>query len=157
MKLYHGSYLEVASPDVLHSRDRVDFGPGFYTTPLLEQASKWCQRFKRTGRAAVVSAYEFDTRAYGELECLDFDSYNEAWLDFVVRCRRGEAVDAFDIVRGGMADDKVFNTIELFFDGLIPKGEAIKRLRFEQPNYQVCFKTQTAIDRYLRFERSFEL
>ena len=46
---------------------------------------------------------------------------------------------------GGVANDKVFNTVELFFDGLIDKEEAIKRLRFEKPNLQLCFRTVTSI------------
>lgn len=29
-------------------------------------------------------------------------------------------------------NDKVFNTVELFFDGLIDKKEAIERLRYEK-------------------------
>lgn len=37
MMLYHGSYLAVVKPDIAHSRVNVDFGRGFYTTPLLEQ------------------------------------------------------------------------------------------------------------------------
>ena len=41
MRLYHGSYLEIKSPDLLHSRKNVDFGLGFYTTPLYEQAVNW--------------------------------------------------------------------------------------------------------------------
>ena len=40
MIVYHGSYTEVAKPDTMHSRRNVDFGPGFYTTPLREQAEK---------------------------------------------------------------------------------------------------------------------
>lgn len=32
------------------------------------------------------------------------------------------------VVIDGVANDKVFNTIELFFDGLIDKKEAINRL-----------------------------
>ena len=55
---------------------------------------------------------------------------------------------------GGVADDKVFNTIELYFDQLIDKTEAIKRLRYEKPNSQICFRSQLVIDRYLRFEGS---
>jgi len=39
MILYHGSYTEVVKPDVTHSRRNVDFGPGFYTAPLREQAT----------------------------------------------------------------------------------------------------------------------
>ena len=33
---------------------------------------------------------------------------------------------------GGVANDKVFNNRELFFDGLIDKTEAINRLRYEK-------------------------
>lgn len=46
---------------------------------------------------------------------------------------------------GGVANDKVFNTIELFFDGLIDKSEAIKRLRYEKPNLQMAFRTAKAL------------
>ena len=35
MTLYHGSFLEIAKPDLVHSRPNVDFGRGFYVTPLL--------------------------------------------------------------------------------------------------------------------------
>lgn len=40
MILYHGSYLEVVKPDLEHSRENIDFGKGFYTTPIYEQAVK---------------------------------------------------------------------------------------------------------------------
>lgn len=60
MILYHGSYMEIAEPDLLHSRPNVDFGKGFYTTPLREQAVKWCGKFKRRGKSAFLSIYEFD-------------------------------------------------------------------------------------------------
>ena len=47
MILYHGSFLEIAKPDLVHSRPYVDFGRGFYVTPLHEQAEKWCGKFNR--------------------------------------------------------------------------------------------------------------
>ena len=50
-----------------------------------------------------------------------------------------------DLVVGGVANDKVFNTVELFFDGLIDKAEAIKRLRYEKPNVQICFRTESTV------------
>ena len=71
--------------------------------------------------------------------------------------RRGEDISDYDIVMGGVANDKVFNTVELFFDGLIDKGEAIKRLRYERPNMQIVFRTQKVIDACLRFERGERL
>ena len=37
----------------------------------------------------------------------------------------------YDLVVGGVANDKVFKTVELFFDGLIDKTEAISRLRYD--------------------------
>ncbi|WP_337673625.1 DUF3990 domain-containing protein [Gallintestinimicrobium sp.] len=47
MILYHGSFLEITKPDLVHSRSDVDFGRGFYVTPLYEQAAKWCDKFNR--------------------------------------------------------------------------------------------------------------
>ena len=51
MIVYHGSWLEVKNPDLKHSRSDVDFGKGFYVTPLRDQAVKWCGKFKRRGKS----------------------------------------------------------------------------------------------------------
>ncbi len=157
MILYHGSYLEIDEPDLKHSRPNVDFGKGFYTTPLREQAVKWCGKFKRRGRDAFISIYEFDEGAFDQLKVLRFDSYSEEWLDFILTCRSGNDASDYDIVIGGVANDKVFNTVELYFEGLIDKTEAIKRLRFEKPNLQVCFRTSKALGDYLHFQRSEQI
>ena len=55
MILYHGSFLDIAQPDLVHSRPNVDFGRGFYVTPLYEQAAKWCGKFKRRGKDGIIS------------------------------------------------------------------------------------------------------
>ena len=68
-------YLEVQTPDLVHSRENLDFGRGFYTTPLYEQAIKWCERFKRRGKRGIVSHYSFDESAYQRLK--------------ILKCRRG--------------------------------------------------------------------
>ena len=154
MIIYHGSYLEIAKPDIMHSRLNVDFGQGFYTTPLLEQAEKWCGKFKRRGQPGIISRYSFNEDALNELKVLKFDSYSEEWLDLILTCRGGRDTLGYDIIIGGVANDKVFNTIELYFDNLIDKREAINRLRYEKPNLQICFRSQVAIDNYLHFEGS---
>lgn len=146
MILYHGSYLEIEKPDLKHSRDTVDFGRGFYTTLLREQAVKWCGRFKRRGQSGIVSKYYLDDEILCNLRVLQFDSYSEEWLEFVLKCRRCEDFTDYDIVIGGIANDKVFNTVELFFDGLIDKKEAIRRLRYEEPNVQVCLCSEKALN-----------
>lgn len=153
MNLYHGSYLEIKEPDLLHSRSNVDFGRGFYVTPLYEQAAKWCGKFKRRGKNGIISRYTFDESREIELKILKFNYYSEDWLDFILNCRSGKDTTDYDLVVGGVANDKVFNTVELFFDGLIDKTEAIKRLRYEKPNQQICFRTEKAL-KFLRFEGS---
>lgn len=154
MILYHGSYLEISKPDLAHSRSNVDFGLGFYTTPLYEQAVKWCGKFKRRGKEGVISCYTLDDVAFTAMNTLQFDSYSEEWLDFILTCRSGNDKSNYDIVIGGVANDKVFNTVELYFDKLIDKAEAINRLRYEKPNLQVCLRSTRVLDEYLHFEWS---
>ena len=151
MILYHGSFVEVARPDLAHSRPNVDFGKGFYVTPIYEQAKKWCSRFIRRGKNGIVSRYVFGEDAYKDLKVLTFDAYSADWLDFIMNCRRGQDGTDYDLVIGGVANDKVFNTVELFFDGLIDEGEAIHRLQYEKPNLQMAFRTAKALS-YLKFE-----
>ncbi len=55
------------------------------------------------------------------------------------------------MVLGGVANDKVFDTVELYFEGLIGKAEALGRLKFEQPNAQLCIRNQLVIDSCLRY------
>ena len=153
MILYHGSYLEISKPDLKHSRDNVDFGRGFYTTPIYEQAEKWCGKFKRRGKEGVISRYLFDEEILQNLKVIRFDSYSEEWLEFILNCRRGDDTTDYDVVIGGVANDKVFNTVELFFEGLIDKNEAISRLRYEKPNLQICLRTEKTLES-LRFEGS---
>lgn len=154
MIVYHGSFVEVPQPDVVHSRKSVDFGAGFYVTPLYQQAKSWADKFRSRKKSAVVSRYELNEDALKGVNVCSFDSYNEAWLDFVLACRSGRDNSSFDIVIGGVANDKVFNTVELYFDGLIDKKESLRRLTYEKPNLQICFRTQSVIDRCLRFEGS---
>lgn len=49
-----------------------------------------------------------------KLKVQRFDTYSEEWLDFIMMCCREQDVTDFDIVIGGVANDKVFNTVELY-------------------------------------------
>lgn len=158
MRVYHGSYMQVIQPDIKKSRMNVDFGQGFYITPIMEQAYSWARRFKKSKGQSIVSVYELDMeRCKNEYVILEFDGYTEAWLDYIMLCRKAKVVEKYDIIIGGVANDKVFNTIELFFDGLIEKTEAIKRLRYEKPNLQICIRNQEIIDKYLKYIEEVEL
>ena len=156
MILYHGSYTVVEKPDLSFSRLKTEFGKGFYLTPHKTQAISWSRRFLRTRDAAAISMFDF-VLAPGDglpsgAKVLEFDTHSLAWLDFVTACRLGQPVDfEWDLVIGGVANDKVFDTIQLYFDGLIDANEAIGRLSYNKPNFQYCFKTQSLINRHLKF------
>ena len=108
---------------------------------------------KKREKDGIISCYKYDESQEVELKILKFDSYSEEWLDFILGCRSGNDLTDYDLVAGGVANDKVFNTVELFFDGLIDKTEAINRLRYEKPNMQMCFRTEKALS-LLHFEGS---
>lgn len=150
MILYHGGSEIVDKPDLVHSRKAVDFGSGFYVTPLRAQAENWCRKRGLRGLAQVVSLYDFDERKAASLKILRFDSYSEEWLDFIVACRGLVDTSQWDIVMGGVANDRVFDTLEAFFDGYATKEQTIGRLRMQTPNLQMCFRTPTALNT-LRF------
>jgi hypothetical protein len=159
MILYHGSYAVIEKPDLSFSRLRTDFGKGFYLTPLKPQTERWAERFLRERGTAALSIYEFlpspDSELPSNLRILEFDTHNLEWLDFITACRLGEPVGTnWDLVIGGAANDKVFDTLQLYFDKLISAEEAIGRLRYNKPNFQYCFKTQSLIDEYLLYKGS---
>lgn len=156
MEVFHASTQEIHHPDTLHSRKYLDFGPGFYVTTLRQQAVNYAERFKRRKHKAWLNTYELaDT--YKRYRIKLFDRYDAEWLDFVTECRKGNIVGEYDIVRGGIADDKVFRTIDMYFAGDITKEEALRRLLYEKPNDQLCFRTQDILDKCLTFKNSIEL
>ena len=152
MHLYHGSASEVIAPDLLFAREKTDFGRGFYTTPLKDQAYKWAKRLQRHHGKSYVSSYEIDEAAIrNNCSVLEFVDYSDNWIDFILSCRGGNDKSDYEVVIGGIANDKVFNTIELYFDGLIEKAEALRRLKYEAPNLQYCFRSQSVITNYLHY------
>ena len=150
MLIYHASTMQVPKPDVLHSRPNLDFGIGFYATTMREQAVRYAQRFKLRGKPAVLNTYEFTmpTDAYVR----EFTSYDEPWIEYVLTCRVGiNPTGPYDIVIGGIANDRIFNTLDLYMAHQISRAEALQRLAYENPNQQICFLKQSVIDRSVRF------
>ena len=131
MIVYHGSHLIVDKPDIVHSRDNLDFGKGFYVTDLKEQAEAWTERFYKNNKQPILNVYDLDIEAVtNDFKVKKFDEHNEEWLDYIISCRRGVSVADYDVIIGGIANDRVYDTIELYFDNLIDKTEAIKRLKY---------------------------
>lgn len=157
MKVYHGSTLVVQYPLAGAGRDNLDFGKGFYVTDIYNQAQQWAAVIARRlpNTKAVVNIYELDLDKISSspYKTLRFNGYCSEWLDFIVDSRRGAKpwLD-YDMIEGGVANDRVFDTIENYIGGGISKEVALGCLRYEKPNNQFCLLNQQLIDECLSFE-----
>lgn len=156
MIVYHGSYCKIKFPDISFSRNGLDFGRGFYTTRIKQQAIDWTYKFFKKGESCYLNSYDLKINEIKEKYKIKvFLKYDEEWLDFITDCRAG-SFDCFkyDIIIGSIADDKVYNTLALYQHKLITKSEALKRLQYYKPNQQICINRQEVIDEYLIYQGS---
>jgi hypothetical protein len=157
MKLYHGSNMSVPKPELLDSSRGLDFGRGFYTTSNREQALRFTEnvvRRKKSGER-TISIYDVNENdLFSACLLLKFDAADEKWLDFVVQNRtlsyKGKA---YDLIIGPVANDTVFNVIDLYIDGVLDKDETIKRLKVRELFNQWTFCSEKAIS-FLTFINS---
>jgi len=156
MRLYHSSNVVVENPDTQHSRKYLDFGKGFYLTTIREQAVRYALRFKRRGQPAYLNTYELSNYTHGWI-IHRFDTYDKEWLDFVARCRDGENVGDYDMVIGGIANDKVVITLDRYFMGEISQDEALGILKYERPNIQYCIRSERMLKECLTYIGSEEI
>ena len=153
MTVYHGGTEIVKYPKIIKTYTGRDFGSGFYTTDIQDQAIKWAKRQARYRNKpeAILNAYALDENVFQQLKILKFDKYSLDWLDFVVSCRKDAGfVHDYDIIIGKIANDDVGETIQAVVDGLTPKDYALSKLSFMQANNQICFSTDYSL-RYIKF------
>lgn len=160
MKVYHGSTQSVKNPIVERGRPSTDFGKGFYTTTNIEQAHSWARiRQKSAGgeAKAIVSIYEtdddlLDNKRY---DTLRFTAPDELWLTFVMGCRASKP-HSHDMVFGAVANDKIYETLELYAGGVLDMQETVARLKINEFYNQISFHTPESV-RELRFLESVEV
>ena len=153
MILFHGSYLKIEIPKILTQEKGRDFGFGFYTTSIKNQAERWAIRTARlqsrnTDKTenAVVNVYEFDEEFAKSLKTKFFPKADLDWLELVIRCRSDlNYKHEFDIVSGKIANDNVGETVEYVLAGIMRKEDAVERLKFEKINNQICFCTEESL------------
>jgi len=146
MILYHGSNQDFTGVDLSKSKDRRDFGKGFYTTTIREQALQWgYNMFNRFGDGGIF-LYEFEFSPSSDLLSKRFTKISDEWFDFVLSNRTlGGLQHNFDFVQGPVANDKTVLTITGFIDGLYTREEAIRRLRYSKSNDQVSLHSEKAV------------
>ncbi|MBQ9725686.1 MAG: DUF3990 domain-containing protein [Neisseriaceae bacterium] len=160
MIVYHGSTLEIISPDNQHSFRHLDFGQGFYVTPVFEQAERWAKRKADLIEQdfAVINEYEM-TENWQNFNVKTFDDDNlEEWLDFIADCRNGgNLYQNFDLILGKVADDKVFRVVNMYIKGIFDKDKALKELKIYENYQQIAFISQQSIDKLLIFKQSIKV
>ena len=160
IKVFHGSTAIVQQPLCRVGRPNLDFGQGFYVTELQQQAIDWAWNVaRRDGGRPVLNSYLLDRDAIlAEARSRVFTAYDRDWLLFIVDSRRGtDVASLYDNVEGGVANDRVIDTINLYMTGLMDIDTALQRLAQHQPNNQMCILNQKLIDKYLFYDGATEL
>lgn len=153
--VYHGGTEQIENPICKFGRKSLDFGQGFYVTDILEQAITWGENIALArNKAVVVNRYKLNREEIlNNYRCKIFQSYDKEWLEFIVGNRTGQNTAAeFDYVEGGVANDRVIDTINLYISGLMDLNTALGELSKHQPNNKICILNQEIINKHLVFD-----
>ena len=81
-----------------------------------------------------------------ELKIKTFETADEEWLDFVLANRKDVDFDhEFDIVRGPVANDRVYVCLNMLEDGLADRETVIKKLKTYVLADQILFHTAKSL------------
>ena len=120
-----------------------------YTNPV-------ARAFRRTSllkrKAAIhgkqrgfVNVYEMTLSSAPHI--MDFSEDLETWIDFVCDCRNGsDEYLKYDIIKGKVANDKVFRVVDMYKRGIWDKVRAIQEIRVYKTYDQIAFISQKAIE-----------
>ena len=90
------------------------------------------------------------------LDILDFKEADEQWLDFVIANRTDKDFTfQHDIVKGAVANDRVYASLNAFESGFMDKPTLLKELRTWVYVDQVLFHTEKSLQilKFLRAEQ----
>ena len=158
--LYHAGTQRIEHPLANVGRSNLDFGQGFYLTNFFEQTQRWAVRISRQRlEPGIINVYEMDLEKVSARFCyLCFKQYDKEWLDFVVDSRLGKMPwKGYDIIEGGVANDRVIDTVEGYMAGTIDEEHALRQLAQHTPNNQICLLNQQLIDDHLSFVKIINL
>lgn len=153
--VYHGGTDIIENPYSKFGRKNLDFGQGFYVTDIRQQAITWANNIARSwNKTAILNRYKMDRDAIlKEARCKVFKSYDIEWLEFIVGNRTGqELAKEYDYIEGGVANDRVIDTVNLYIAGLMELNTALRELSKHQPNNQMCLLNQEIIHKYLIYD-----
>jgi hypothetical protein len=158
MILFHGSNLEIERINLNRCRPYKDFGTGFYTTELEEQAKNMAMRTVRLfGGKPCVTKFSIDDTVFKNCNITwkKFDAATNEWAQFVINNRNRNFTDIadlecnpdnkYDMVIGPIANDDIRLLFDLFEDNIITIDELTDRLRYKKLSNQISFHTDNAV------------
>ncbi|HBJ1649714.1 MULTISPECIES: DUF3990 domain-containing protein [Clostridium] len=166
MKLivYHGSDKIIDSPKHNGGRKFSDFGIGFYTTTNIEMAKSWATR--RNHDNFYVSKFIFDTTNLTsftfdlDLQWLLFIAYNRRLVENIqlneLLHKNFKNMNEYDVLIGPTADDRMFDTLNLFFENNITVDHCLQSLNTMDLDIQYNIRTKKGIEA-LAFNKAIEL
>jgi hypothetical protein len=168
MILYHGSNVEIEKIDLGKCRPYKDFGKGFYTSPMREQAWTMAKRTVRIYGSGVpcITEFSFEESFFHDtsLNIRRFDNPDKEWARFVMNNRnrgfedkqsRDCNIDSkYGIVIGPVANDDIAALIDVFFAELISDDALTKELTFKNLSSQVSFHTEKSVACLRKIEAS---
>jgi len=158
--VYHGATETIKTPVAEAGRPNLDFGRGFYVTDIRQQAIDWAKKVAdKRKETAVLNVYSLDRDIIlSHFRYKVFEHYDGEWLDFIVASRIGmEPWKEYDYIEGGIANDRVVDTINLYIADLITREKALERLSEHSPNNQMCLINQQVIDKHLEYDRTEQI
>jgi len=154
MFYYHGTNKIIGSVDLSVSRNRTDFGKGFYFANRVDTAQRWATRRSLvSGGIPTILRYEFDTGLF-DLSGKRFSNEpSNEWLEFISFNRRREDTGltkeeprhVYHWVSGPIANDDIADVVDEYLVGEISIEEAVRRARALPQTYQLSLHTQLAI------------
>ncbi len=159
MILYHGTNSDIATIDLSKCAPYKDFGKGFYTTAIFEQAKAMAIRKSRIygGQPCVIS-YEAPDGLLDikELNIKNFPSTSKEWAVFIINNRNRDFTDLsspecnndnkYDIVFGPVADDTLATLIRQYQRGYIDSEILLREMQYAASSDQYSFHSQRAVN-----------
>ncbi len=166
MKLivYHGSDSVIDNPKYNGGRRFSDFGNGFYVTTNIEMAKSWATRKK--DKPAYVNKYTLITEGLIsltfdlDLDWLLFIAYNRGLVENEevknIISQKYKDIDQYDVIIGPTADDRMFDTLNMFLSNTITLEHCIQALNSMDLDIQYNIKSIKGINN-LCYTKNIEL
>jgi hypothetical protein len=158
MILYHGSNMEIEAVQLSRCQPYKDFGRGFYTSAMKDQAWNMAKRTaKFFGGKPSITEFSIRDDIFSDpaFHIKQFEMPNDEWAVFVINNRSKEYTDTgnpncnhdnkYDSVIGPVANDDMTLLFDLFTDGIISIDELARRMEYKKLSSQISFHSEGII------------